>query len=137
MNRPPLHCLRLQARFQGINLNRRLSGLPIEFTTGKLWNSEDSALLYNVPGWGAPYFSVADEGTLLVRPRGACTAGAGRTALTHVRTAALGEEVQFTRRPAPLLPSASSPARAARGGSAMRCLLWHIEYPQGSSQDRA
>ncbi len=34
------------------------------------WSARDSADLYGVPNWGAPYFSVSDAGTVEVRPRG-------------------------------------------------------------------
>ena len=35
------------------------------------WSARDSADLYRVANWGAPYFSVSDAGTVEVRPRGA------------------------------------------------------------------
>ncbi|KAK9830421.1 hypothetical protein WJX72_011676 [[Myrmecia] bisecta] len=34
------------------------------------WSSEDSAKLYNLPGWGTPYFSVKQDGQLVVTPQG-------------------------------------------------------------------
>ena len=34
------------------------------------WGPQDSAELYNVAGWGAPYFHVSDRGLLAVRPHG-------------------------------------------------------------------
>lgn len=35
------------------------------------WSPQDSAALYNLSGWGAPYFSVNAAGNLLVTPAGA------------------------------------------------------------------
>ena len=35
------------------------------------WTTEQSAELYNLPGWGQPYFSVADDGRMCVHPDGA------------------------------------------------------------------
>jgi arginine decarboxylase-like protein len=36
------------------------------------WSVESSKKLYNTPGWGYPYFSINDEGNLVVRPTGEC-----------------------------------------------------------------
>lgn len=33
------------------------------------WRTEDSAELYNVPGWGRDYFSISDDGHVVVTPR--------------------------------------------------------------------
>jgi arginine decarboxylase len=35
------------------------------------WTVRNSAELYGVPHWGAPYFDVSERGSVLVRPRGA------------------------------------------------------------------
>ena len=48
------------------------------------WSAERSAELYNVPGWGAPYFEIDPEGHLRVRPDGT---GPGAR-LTDIVTAA-------------------------------------------------
>lgn len=37
----------------------------------KPWTPEDSAELYNIPGWGTPYFDVNSKGQLVVKPHGA------------------------------------------------------------------
>jgi arginine decarboxylase-like protein len=34
------------------------------------WTPEDSSELYNIPGWGTPYFDVNSKGHLVVRPHG-------------------------------------------------------------------
>jgi hypothetical protein len=34
------------------------------------WCPQDSSQLYNVEGWGGPYFSVGDNGNLFVTPKG-------------------------------------------------------------------
>jgi len=34
------------------------------------WGPQDSAELYNVAGWGSPYFHISDRGLLAVRPHG-------------------------------------------------------------------
>ena len=39
------------------------------------WRVEDSLELYNVPGWGIDYFSINDEGNVVVTPRKSKTAG--------------------------------------------------------------
>ncbi|MDE7179895.1 MAG: arginine decarboxylase, partial [Muribaculaceae bacterium] len=36
------------------------------------WRIEDSAELYNVPGWGLKYFSINDKGHVQVTPRPGC-----------------------------------------------------------------
>lgn len=46
------------------------AGIP---TTGDMWTPHDSSQLYNVPGWGAPYFFVGDNGNIMVKPRGCPT----------------------------------------------------------------
>ena len=33
------------------------------------WRIEDSAELYNIPGWGLKYFSVNDKGHVQVTPK--------------------------------------------------------------------
>ena len=46
------------------------------------WGPADSAELYNVEGWGAPYFHVSDRGLLAVRPHGegaSCSVGRSST----------------------------------------------------------
>ena len=35
---------------------------------GEVWTSQKSAQLYQIQGWGLPYFSVTDEGTVQVTP---------------------------------------------------------------------
>ncbi|CAM0912584.1 unnamed protein product [Alopecurus aequalis] len=37
------------------------------------WSADLSSALYNVDGWGAPYFFVNDDGDIAVRPHGAAT----------------------------------------------------------------
>ncbi|XP_020188459.1 arginine decarboxylase 1 [Aegilops tauschii subsp. strangulata] len=37
------------------------------------WSADLSSALYNVDGWGAPYFFVNDDGDVAVRPHGAAT----------------------------------------------------------------
>ena len=37
------------------------------------WRIEDSAELYNVPGWGLKYFSINDKGHVQVTPKEGCT----------------------------------------------------------------
>jgi len=34
------------------------------------WSKEQSAELYSLPGWGSPYFSIGDDGTVRVHPDG-------------------------------------------------------------------
>jgi arginine decarboxylase len=34
------------------------------------WSTAQSAELYNLPGWGSPYFSIRDDGTVQVHPNG-------------------------------------------------------------------
>lgn len=66
------------ARLRGALLSKRHSQ-PLELIkelTGQSWGPDDSAQVYNVEGWGAPYFSVTDRGTLFVRPTGLCAEGA-------------------------------------------------------------
>ena len=36
------------------------------------WRIEDSAELYNIPGWGRKYFSINDKGHVIVTPREDC-----------------------------------------------------------------
>ncbi|KAL5212980.1 hypothetical protein ABZP36_023827 [Zizania latifolia] len=38
-----------------------------------VWSADLSSTLYNVDGWGAPYFFVNDDGDIAVRPHGAAT----------------------------------------------------------------
>ncbi|GAB4817650.1 hypothetical protein N2152v2_004696 [Parachlorella kessleri] len=58
------------ARFRGLTVNQRQGSLAPAVEGDGPWTAEDSALLYNVDGWGAPYFSVSRDGTLLVKPAG-------------------------------------------------------------------
>lgn len=37
------------------------------------WSADLSSALYNVDGWGAPYFFVNDDGAIAIRPHGAAT----------------------------------------------------------------
>ncbi|MDE7402334.1 MAG: biosynthetic arginine decarboxylase [Muribaculaceae bacterium] len=37
------------------------------------WRIEDSAELYNIPGWGLKYFSINDKGHIQVTPKQGCT----------------------------------------------------------------
>ncbi len=38
--------------------------------TSHKWSAEQSAELYNLPGWGSPYFSIGDDGAVRVHPSG-------------------------------------------------------------------
>jgi arginine decarboxylase len=40
----------------------------LESAPPETWSSQKSALLYQVQGWGSPYFSVGDNGNIEVRP---------------------------------------------------------------------
>jgi arginine decarboxylase len=45
---------------------------PVEALEGvSEWGVERSKALYNCSGWGAPYFSINEEGHVVVRPKGA------------------------------------------------------------------
>ena len=49
--------------------------------SGGGWTVAHSAALYNVAGWGAPYFAINAAGHLCVRPRGGAGPGAVKCAL--------------------------------------------------------
>eukprot|EP00884_Botryococcus_braunii_P003545 jgi/Botrbrau1/13191/Bobra.0351s0004.1 len=38
------------------------------------WTPQDSSQIYNVSGWGGPYFSVGENGNVMVKPRGSGSA---------------------------------------------------------------
>ncbi len=42
------------------------------------WTPQDSAELYNIGGWGLPYFTINDAGHLAVSPHGELSAAQGR-----------------------------------------------------------
>lgn len=49
------------------------SSNPPEITPSlarSMWSLKDSRKLYAVDGWGAPYFSISDQGHLCVKPQG-------------------------------------------------------------------
>jgi hypothetical protein len=46
------------------------SSQHFDFSKPAGWSPEDSKQLYNLPGWGAPYFNVNDSGNLVVCPAG-------------------------------------------------------------------
>lgn len=37
------------------------------------WSPRDSRKLYAIDGWGAPYFSISEQGHLCVKPQGGAT----------------------------------------------------------------
>lgn len=41
------------------------------FVPKKSWTTEDTGELYNLYGWGAPYYSINKKGHLSVLPQGA------------------------------------------------------------------
>src|SRR5262249_11719626 len=47
-----------------------LRELPYMAVGSSKWSLEQSAELYNLPGWGHPYFSVREDGTVHVHPNG-------------------------------------------------------------------
>jgi arginine decarboxylase len=54
-----------------------MAGPAADKPEGAAWSADLSAALYNVDGWGAPYFFVNDDGDVAVRPHGAATLPAG------------------------------------------------------------
>jgi len=46
---------------------------------GGKWSKEQSSELYNLPGWGSPYFSIGDDGAVQVHPAGPGTPTASLT----------------------------------------------------------
>jgi arginine decarboxylase len=59
-------------------------------TRQEYWSAELSSALYNVDGWGAPYFFVNDAGGIAVRPHGAATLPGQEIDLAEVVAAAAG-----------------------------------------------
>lgn len=47
----------------------------VQTTPDAHWSPSDSAALYRIDGWGAPYFSVNSSGNITVRPHGTATLG--------------------------------------------------------------
>jgi arginine decarboxylase len=44
--------------------------IPVASEGAHVWTPSDSAALYGLEDWGAPYFSVSERGTVLVHPNG-------------------------------------------------------------------
>ena len=53
------------------------SSQAFDFSKPQSWSPEDSKKLYNLTGWGAPYFNINDNGNLVVSPAGAAWATFG------------------------------------------------------------
>ncbi|GJN29761.1 hypothetical protein PR202_gb18079 [Eleusine coracana subsp. coracana] len=58
--------------------------------TKQEWSADLSSALYNVDGWGAPYFFVNDDGDVAVRPHGAATLAGQEIDLAKVVAKATG-----------------------------------------------
>ena len=67
----------IDAPFASRRVRRQISGQSAQEPAtpkpqkARSWEPEDSAELYNIGGWGWPYFEVNSAGHLAVRPHGA------------------------------------------------------------------